>query len=259
MIQPAAVRLAGVYAMAGQAEDWEENRQTCVDVLCGYLRLPYDPEPGDDADPAKRTAYLANREVRHTAIRVITAHLQVDAAVSWQGLDLDFTGVVFDGGDFGGAEFSGGMVSFDSAVFAGGQVIFWGAEFSGGMVSFGGAKFSRGTVIFEGARFSGGKVIFDGARFSGGTVDFGRARFSGGMVSFFAKFSGGEVSFDRAEFSGGSVRFFGAEFSGGTVDFSRVAVWTDRPYFDWGDSTPASGVKLPDPRLSPGAETGEMA
>src|SRR5215472_16969002 len=38
--KPPAVRLAGVYAMAGLADDWEENRQTCVDVLCGYLRLP---------------------------------------------------------------------------------------------------------------------------------------------------------------------------------------------------------------------------
>ena len=29
-----AVRLAGVHAMAGLAEDWKANRQTCVDVLC---------------------------------------------------------------------------------------------------------------------------------------------------------------------------------------------------------------------------------
>ena len=41
-----AVRLAGVYAMAGLADDWEENRQTCVDVLCAYLRMPYEPDPG---------------------------------------------------------------------------------------------------------------------------------------------------------------------------------------------------------------------
>jgi hypothetical protein len=34
-----AVRLAGVYAMAGLADDWKSNRQTCVDVLCAYLRL----------------------------------------------------------------------------------------------------------------------------------------------------------------------------------------------------------------------------
>jgi hypothetical protein len=33
--------------------------------------------------------------------------------VFWQGLDLDFTGVVFDGGDFTGAEFSSGRVRFD--------------------------------------------------------------------------------------------------------------------------------------------------
>ena len=71
-----AVRLAGVHAMAGLADDWEENRQTCVDVLCAYLRLPYEPDPGEDATAAERLAYWANREVRHTVIRVITAHLE---------------------------------------------------------------------------------------------------------------------------------------------------------------------------------------
>src|SRR5215813_5697982 len=44
--KPPAVRLAGVYAMAGLAGDWEENRQTCVDVLCAYLRMPYERDPG---------------------------------------------------------------------------------------------------------------------------------------------------------------------------------------------------------------------
>ena len=106
--KPAAVRLAGVYAMAGLADDWLENRQTCVDVLCAYLRLPYDPDPGEDAAPAERAAYQASREVRHTVIRVITAHLRDDAAVSWQGSSFDFTGVVFDGGDFYSVKFSGG-------------------------------------------------------------------------------------------------------------------------------------------------------
>ncbi len=43
--KPPPVRLAGVYAMAGLADDWEENRQTCVDVLCAYLRIPYEPDP----------------------------------------------------------------------------------------------------------------------------------------------------------------------------------------------------------------------
>jgi hypothetical protein len=26
--------------MAGLADDWEENRQACADVLCAYLRMP---------------------------------------------------------------------------------------------------------------------------------------------------------------------------------------------------------------------------
>src|SRR5215831_17897274 len=122
--KPAAVRLAGVYAMAGLADDWPENRQACVDVVCAYLRLPYEPDPGDDAPALERLAFRASREVRHTVIRVITAHLKAGASVSWQDLNFDFTGVVFDGGSFGGAKFSGGGVSFSGAVFAVGDVDF---------------------------------------------------------------------------------------------------------------------------------------
>jgi hypothetical protein len=110
--KPPAVRLAGVYAMAALADDWQDHRQMCVDVLCAYLRIPYEPEPGDDAPVGKRLAWQASREVRHTVIRVIAAHLNGTAAVSWRGLNFDFAGAVFDGGDFRGAEFSGGTVDF---------------------------------------------------------------------------------------------------------------------------------------------------
>ncbi|MFQ6394944.1 hypothetical protein ACLMAJ_15950 [Nocardia sp. KC 131] len=42
-----AVRIAGVYAMAGVADESDGlRRQQCIDVLCGYLRLPYSPELG---------------------------------------------------------------------------------------------------------------------------------------------------------------------------------------------------------------------
>ena len=146
--KPAAVRLAGVYAMAGLADDWPENQQTCIDVLCAYLRLPYERDPGDEVSVARWLAFRASREVRHTVIRVITAHLRQGAATSWQGHDFDFTGVVFDGGDFSGAVFSGGQVSFHHT------------EFSGGLVSFGGAVFSGGQVDFVRAVFSGGQVDF---------------------------------------------------------------------------------------------------
>jgi hypothetical protein len=115
--KPPEVRLAGVYAMAGLADDWEENRQTCVDVLCAYLRMPYTSDPGLDAGEEKRLAFQASREVRHTVIRVIAAHLRNDALASWQRLNFDFTGVVFDGGDFTETRFSDGLISFGRAVF----------------------------------------------------------------------------------------------------------------------------------------------
>ena len=216
-----AVRLAGVHAMAGLADDWNENRQTCVDVLCAYLRMPYEPDPDRDASEPQQLAFQAIREVRHTVIRAISAHLKDDAAVSWQGLNFDFSGVVFDGGDFSGARFSGGRVQFNGARFSGGTVGFGNAEFSGGTVDFGNAEFSGGMVSFWGARFSGGTIYFS-AWFSGGMVDFRSAWFSGGMVFFNAQFSGGTVSFSDTKFSGGRVSFGAAQFSGGTVFFGNA-------------------------------------
>ena len=97
--------------------------------------MPYEPEPGEDALGADRLAFRGDREVRHTVIRVIGTHLRPSAKVSWQGLDYDFTGVVFDGGDFANAQFSGGMVSFSGAEFSGGTVSFSGARFSGAEVN----------------------------------------------------------------------------------------------------------------------------
>jgi hypothetical protein len=37
------------------------------------LRMPYQADPGDQADHEEQLAYRASREVRHTVIRVITA------------------------------------------------------------------------------------------------------------------------------------------------------------------------------------------
>jgi uncharacterized protein YjbI with pentapeptide repeats len=227
-----AVRLAGVYAMAGLADDWAENRQTCVDVLCAYLRMPYEPDPDQDSPESQRLAFQALREVRHTVIRVITGHLKVGATMSWQGLNFDFTGVVFDGGDFGDAQFSGGEVYFNLARFSGGEVAFNRARFSGGRVYFTRAQFSGATVDFHAAKFSGGGVYFTRAQLCGGTVDFGAAEFSGGRVAFYsAEFSGGTVDFGAAKFSGGRVAF-NAEFSGGTVAFGAAEFSGGEVYFN---------------------------
>ncbi|MFJ6919194.1 pentapeptide repeat-containing protein [Streptomyces sp. NPDC101133] len=213
-----AVRLGGVHALAGLADDAPDDglRQTCIDVLCAYLQLPFTPDPGDNpAQQEEHHRYLALRKVRHTILRIIGDHYRRPQGTnrSWQGCDLDLNGVTIDGNmDFSGATFSGGTVSFGNATFSGGLVFFDDATFSGGLVFFGGAAFSGGTVHFGGATFSGGSVYFGDATFSAGdSVYFGDATFSGSRVYF-----------DRSTFSSGTVSFDDATFSGSRVSFDNV-------------------------------------
>ncbi|WP_030693344.1 hypothetical protein [Streptomyces globisporus] len=246
-----AVRLGGVHALAGLADDAPDDnlRQTCIDVLCAYLRLPHTPDPGT-AELENHHMYLALREVRHTILRLIGDHYRRPEGThhSWQGCDLDLTGVTIDGDmDFSDARFTRGTVTFNGASFSGSTVTFRDATLSGGTVDFGGATISDSrlffngatisdsTVLFNGATISEGSVVsfadatvsggsayFGGAMISGGSVYFGGAMISGGSVYFGdATISSGMVSFSRATISGGGVFFTDATLSGGTVSFDR--------------------------------------
>jgi hypothetical protein len=208
--EQAAVRLSGVHALVRLTDDWEPQRRAGIDVLCAYLRMPYDPE----------SAPKGEKEVRQTIIRLIGNHLRRDARVSWSSADLDFTGAVFDGGDFHEAAFNGDKVSFDGAAFSGGEVSFDGATFSGRLTNFDGATFSGGVVSFNAATFSGAEVTFQGSTFSGDGV----------------------VRFSVAIFSGGVTKFSSAIFSDGELDFALVKQWTKPPI---GLPTDAPGLHLP--------------
>ncbi|MFF7597862.1 pentapeptide repeat-containing protein [Streptomyces mirabilis] len=150
-------------------------------MLCAYLRMPYPPHPDEDAPVTEHLTWQANREIRHTVIRTIRDHLlpTTPPDTSWSGYDLDFTGTVFDGGDFSDARFSG-RVTFNNAEFADGIVSFQGA--CGGTVNFANSLFGSGAVSFTQAKFLGGTVDFTGVVFSSATVDFRRAGFTGGVV-----------------------------------------------------------------------------
>ncbi|CCH35595.1 pentapeptide repeat-containing protein [Actinosynnema sp. NPDC047251] len=152
-----AVRLAGVYAMAGLANDWPQQRQTCVDVLCGYLRTPY---PRDD-----RT----EREVRQA---IITTLLGQD----WRSraLRMDFRGVEFENLDLAGQSFTGDHM-FDNATFHGDLTDFRNATFRG-TVTFRGARFTAADTSFVGITARQATLAFTGAEFTGDLVDFGGAR-----------------------------------------------------------------------------------
>ncbi|MEV7297080.1 pentapeptide repeat-containing protein [Streptomyces microflavus] len=226
--EQAAVRLAGVYAMARLADDWPEQRQVCVDVLCAYLRMPYETD--SNASGFRH----GEREVRLTIIRIIRNHLLDPVEdTTWCGLNLDFTGTTFDDGSkFSGATFSGGQVDFSGATFSGGRVLFNAATFSGGQVNFVGATFSGGNVDFSSATFSGGRVVFNGSTFSGCQVFFIRSTFSGGRVNFNGStFSDGQVFFNGSTFSDGQVRFSGSTFSGGRVDLINATFSGGQVFF----------------------------
>ncbi len=225
-----AVRIAGVYAMAGVADESDGlRRQQCIDVLCGYLRLPYDPEqgssgrtkrvvttstarPAEDLDPGKveeHQEYRQNdREVRATILRVIAGHLRPPAEYSWSTSDFDFRTAHLEDADLSKVRFSG-IADFGGAIFSG-ETSFSGAIFSGE------TRFTRATffseIWFDGATFSNA-AWFGGAIFSS-EARFNRATFSGETTFNHAIFSG-ETWFDSATFSG-ETRFTHVTFSGAT-------------------------------------------
>ncbi|MGW5877788.1 pentapeptide repeat-containing protein [Nocardiopsis terrae] len=238
----AAVRLAGVHALARLADEAPEGRedlvQMVIDVLCAYLRMPYTPRPdkpsgqiapsalpkalsttavdlgqlrGVAPDDVQREKQQAGQEEYRRRVLEFESFQQVRHTIiriigNRLREDTRWRGKDYD---FTGVVFDGGDLS--GAHFVGGRVSFLRAEFSGGMVYFSGVEFSGGTVDFTRAKFSGGTVYFARAKFFGGRVSFLGAHFVGGRVSFFqAVFFDGTVGFTRAEFPGGIVSFEGA-------------------------------------------------
>lgn len=253
-----AVRMAGAYAMAGLADDSEQQRQQCIDVLCGYIRMPHSPSPPDDAQEA--AAWQRERAVRLTVLRLIAVHLRDDAERSWRGYDLDFTGAVIDEADFRGVRFTGGEIIFINTIFVGhgrDQIIFDDVEFANGThVYFRLAEFRSGSIRFDRCAFTGGWVTFDSARFTGAEVTFREATFPAGEVRFEdAEFAAGRVDFTGASFLGGIVdfrehhlkaRYFTvppARFTGGKVVFTQVSDLTRPPSFGLKEKPP--GLELP--------------
>lgn len=223
-----AVRIAGVYAMAGVADESTGlRRQQCIDVLCGYIRLPYSPERGSnhqtklvlkgtDTDPAGATVEQErhlefrqnDKEVRTTIVRVIRDHLLKSAEYSWTRNDFDFEGAHLENVDFTSAVFAGvtqftsvtfsGVTRFNLATFSS-SVAFRHSSFSG-LARFDEASFSR-SAWFDGASFSG-RAWFDRTSFSL------PATFTGATFAAEAKFRGATffrgASFAAARFTGGA-------------------------------------------------------
>lgn len=236
----APVRLAGLYALERVAQDNPTQRQTIVNVLCAYLRMPYQP-PGDppapDADEQLLVAHreqLQEREVRLTAQRLLTDHLRPGddpdnpSPTFWANVNLDLTGATLIAFDlqqgkvhtarFVAATFVGGA-AFSRATFTG-DAEFTSATFRGSGL-FGDVAFTS-TADFNYTKFAY-YAMFPRAYFMGQAL-FGDTSFNGDSIFTDATFDdladfGSSTHEKRAEFEmaafNGFVTFKEAAFSNG--------------------------------------------
>ena len=247
----APVRLAGLYALERLAQDNPTQRQTVVNVLCAYLRMPHAlpedssavaaDESADQNLVQLRTERAQEREVRLTAQRVLTAHLHPgDGAADtyWADIDLDLTGAVLVNFDVHDCRL--GSARFNDARFVG-DTRFDGAEFAGA-AEFHGAEFA-GAVMFDRVEFAGaatfaeaeiaGKSTFIAAKFAGDTR-FVKTRFAD-AASFDDATFGSHVWLLEADF-GGYAWFARVKFAGAvafdSVRFAGFATFVDVEFAD---------------------------
>jgi hypothetical protein len=241
--EKAPVRLGALYSLERLAQDNPEHRQTVIDVVCAYLRMPYTPpaRPEPDAEEVEEAAPPADDhgqaphptpgqdpaqelQVRQTAQRILAAHLRLPWGISsglaqrrrpsprqafWPGISLDLTGAT--------------LVKLDFDRVSAMQGWFIGAVFYGG-AWFQAAAFQD--VWFNRATFQGdawfGQAAFRAAAW------FTEATFQGGAGFSGASFQG-DVAFTEATFQG-LAGFAWAAFQDLTV-FTR-ATFQDRAWFD---------------------------
>lgn len=83
----APVRLGGLYAFERLAQDNPIHRQTIVNVICAYLRMPFSPSGSDTDGPT--TAWDQERQVRLTAQRILASHLGASHRASAKSVPLE--------------------------------------------------------------------------------------------------------------------------------------------------------------------------
>lgn len=205
------VRVGALHALAGLARSRPAYTQDVLDVICSYLRRPFDHPryvevrgSGTEADP-DGDRWL---QVRLTAQRLIADLLPEVGTADAPAYDLDLQGATLEYFDISGrvvgqlrarnlnlyeSNTFRGCVVRGPAWFSGGHS--WGRLYLEGIAFEQRSWFSRfsarGLVDFTGARFAGetkfakstwdGPVLFTDAVFGRNVVDFSETRFAGGI------------------------------------------------------------------------------
>ncbi|MFJ5987938.1 hypothetical protein [Lentzea sp. NPDC092896] len=166
--EQAGLRIAGVSAMAGLADDWEAQRQMCVDALIDQLRL----HEGDGQTANKIFRALRDRLGSHRE------------AGPWSALNFDFTGVRFVDADFSERTFAGAVI-FDGAEFTGDNTSFERTAFRNTTLSCHGTTFTHTDVNFQDTYFDYGAIEFVGCTFEHAILDMRRMNALGRGIDFY--------------------------------------------------------------------------
>jgi len=258
----APVRLAGLYALERLAHGTIEHRQTIVDVICAYLRMPYiaapeTPQPAEPHRPSGRRPHCLlpekghplhvgtrhgdlyqqprqERQVRLTAQDILARNLRLAEAPKrrlWNRRQIARREPAWPGMQINLA--GALLLDFTLRSCRLGRTDFGGAQFMG-TADFQDVEFTVPAdftdAVFKGVERSkfapsglfGGALFSDTATFRGAVFTTGHAAFEG------ARFSSA-VDFASARFTG-SVSFRATHFTGRHVNFEEVR-FTDHAYF----------------------------
>lgn len=151
----AAVRIGGLHNLERLGSMYPELRQTVLDEICAYLRMPFDPRP------AKRRGPETDQEqqVREVAQSLLIRHLDPARDGYWEHGRLDLGGALLFHADFSGCRLRNAV--FRQARFTG-SARFNAARFEG-FANFHKARF-EGNAWFDKADFAD-SVVFTQARF----------------------------------------------------------------------------------------------
>ena len=239
-----SVRLGGVYALVGLADEWltdektlrtdKERRkegQVIINTLCSYIRssfnlasktedlsrdqTPEDYEGGDQQFTKDRAKLREEKELRLAILEAIKNRLdnrnrsinQIFGKVSWSDFDYDFSNAIFFY-----------PIGFTNSYF-GASSKFSGAEFIEN-ANFSGAEFTEDANFSE-AKFTG-YAGFSEAEFT--SANFSQAEFTKDTIFLGAKFTG-SISFSGAKFTK-NANFSKAEFTK-NANFSQAEFTKD--------------------------------
>lgn len=199
------VRVGALHALAGLARSRPDYTQTVLDVLCSYLRRPFDHARYKDSSDPGSSEEERELTVRLTAQRLLTELLPARDAEG-PAYDLDLTGATLEYFDLSGKLVGGLLLRYASLRSS---------------TNFSGCRFTR-RVYLTAAGTSDGRLI--GYFRCRGAVFESHAWFSGTVFAEMAEFTettfAGPTTFKDAVFNG-DVEFTGARATD-TLDLRRT-------------------------------------